>query len=75
MANVFSNASFAVLSVMETLDSNNLNHYYGSTVFIQRKPESDYGKITFSVTLKRSKALIITLIALTLTFKLVLRQM
>ena len=47
MANVFSNASFAVLSVMETLDSNNLNHYYGSTVFIQRKPESDYGKITF----------------------------
>ena len=35
MANVFSNASFAVLSVMETLDSNNLNHYYGSTVFIK----------------------------------------
>ena len=78
MANVFSNASFAVLSVMETKlykgssDSNNLNHYYGSTVFIQRKPESDYGKITFSVTLEEVKGShhnFLTLIALTLTFK------
>ena len=45
MANVFSNASFAVLSVMSTTNGNT-NAYIGSTCFVQRKPESDYGNIT-----------------------------
>ena len=45
MANVFSNASFAVLSVMSSTTVTD-NSYLGSTCFIQRKPESDYGNIT-----------------------------
>ena len=45
MANVFSNASFAVLSVMSTTTATD-NSYIGSTCFVQRKPESDYGNIT-----------------------------
>ena len=45
MANVFSNASFAVLSVMSTT-SGVTNAYIGSTCFVQRKPESNYGNIT-----------------------------
>tara|TARA_Y100001938_G_C7781087_1_gene277939 strand:- start:14 stop:343 length:330 start_codon:yes stop_codon:yes gene_type:complete len=46
MSNVFSNTSFAVLSVMHAHDKNNNSEYLGSTVFVQRKPESDYGNIT-----------------------------
>jgi len=46
MSNVYSNASFAVLSVMSTWDATNTQVYFGSTVFVQRKPESDYGNIT-----------------------------
>ena len=42
MSNVFSNTSFAVLSVME-------NHvdtaWIGATAFVQRKPEANYGNI------------------------------
>ena len=45
MSNVFTNSDFAVLSVMDTVDDNN-NEWTGSTVFIQRKPEADYGNIT-----------------------------
>jgi hypothetical protein len=46
MSNVFSNASFAVLSVMKSLDASNTKVYRGSTVFVQRKPEADFGNIT-----------------------------
>jgi hypothetical protein len=45
MSNVFSNSSFAVLSVMKTLVGDDRT-YGGSTVFLQRKPEEDYGNIT-----------------------------
>lgn len=45
MSNVFSNSSFAVLSVMKA-HSNSNNTYLGSTVFVQRKPEENYGNIT-----------------------------
>ena len=42
MSNVFSNTSFAVLSVME----NHINdNFLGATAFVQRKPESNYGNI------------------------------
>ena len=44
MSNVFSNASFAVLSVMTAHDADDT--YLGSTVFVQRKPESSYGNLT-----------------------------
>jgi len=43
MSNVFSNSSFAVLSVMKATDDDN---YLGSTVYLQRKPEENYGNIT-----------------------------
>lgn len=46
MSNVYSNASFAVLSVMSTYEAANLKNYQGSSVFVQRKPETDYGNIT-----------------------------
>lgn len=46
MSNVYSNASFAVLSIMSTYDASNTKLYKGSSVFVQRKPESDYGNIT-----------------------------
>ena len=46
MSNVFSNASFAVLSVMNVHDKNDSSIYLGSTVFVQKKPESDFGNIT-----------------------------
>ena len=46
MSNVYSNASFAVLSVMQAVDSADPTLYRGSTVFVQKKPESDYGNIT-----------------------------
>lgn len=45
MSNVFSNTSFAVLSIMDVTSSTD-NTYIGSSVFIQRKPENDYGNIT-----------------------------
>jgi len=45
MSNVFTNSNFAVLSIMDVINSHS-NDYVGSTVFIQRKPESDYGNIT-----------------------------
>jgi len=42
MSNVFSNASFAVLSVMQ----NHINNtFIGATAFVQRKPEANYGNI------------------------------
>lgn len=46
MSNVYSNASFAVISVMKSVDAANTNLYRGSTVFVQRKPEENYGNIT-----------------------------
>lgn len=46
MSNVFSNTSFAVLSIMDVTGKNNTNAYVGSTVFVQQKPESNYGNIT-----------------------------
>lgn len=46
MSNVYSNASFAVLSVMKAVDAANTKIYRGSTVFVQRKPEENYGNIT-----------------------------
>ena len=45
MSNVFTNSDFAVLSVMDTVNDDN-NQWAGSTVFLQRKPEADYGNIT-----------------------------
>lgn len=45
MSNVYSNTSFAVLSVMETY-LNGGNTYAGSTCFVQRKPEVNYGNLT-----------------------------
>lgn len=45
MSNVYSNSSFAVLSVMKTLVGDDKT-YGGSTVFLQRKPEESYGNIT-----------------------------
>ena len=46
MSNVYSNASFAVLSIMSAYDASNTSSYKGSTVYVQQKPESDYGNIT-----------------------------
>tara|TARA_Y100001938_G_C8047098_1_gene409544 strand:- start:67 stop:381 length:315 start_codon:yes stop_codon:yes gene_type:complete len=43
MSNVFSNASFAVLSVMEY---HSTNSWVGATAFVQKKPETDYSDIT-----------------------------
>ena len=43
MSNVFSNASFAVLSVMDTF--NQKKDHVSSTVFVQRKPEENYPNI------------------------------
>lgn len=48
MSNVFSNSSFAVLSVMHTHNMNtddNTLTWVGSSAFVQQKPESDYGNI------------------------------
>ena len=42
MSNVFSNTSFAVLSVMENKLAAN---FIGATAFVQRKPETNYGNI------------------------------
>ena len=42
MSNVFSNAEFAVLSVMENHAD---NKFLGATAFVQRKPEANYGNI------------------------------
>lgn len=46
MSNVYSNASFAVLSIMSTYEAANLKNYQGSAVFVQRKPEDSFGNIT-----------------------------
>ena len=46
MSNVFSNASFAVLSVMNFHNPNEDNTWKGSTVFVQKKPEADFGNVT-----------------------------
>lgn len=43
MSNVFSNASFAVLSVMEYHATNS---WVGATAFVQIKPETDFPDIT-----------------------------
>jgi len=45
MSNVFTNTNFAVLSIMDARNSTT-NDYIGSTVFLQRKPEDNYGNIT-----------------------------
>ena len=42
MSNVFSNTSFAVLSVMESPVNDD---YLSATAFLQRKPESSHGNI------------------------------
>ena len=42
MSNVFSNASIAVLSVMESRIN---NVFHEATAYVQRKPEADYGNI------------------------------
>ena len=42
MSNVFSNTSFAVLSVME---NKLIANFIGATAFVQRKPETNYGNI------------------------------
>ena len=42
MSNVFSNASFAVLSVMQTKINST---FQSATAFVQRKPEANYGNI------------------------------
>ena len=46
MSNVFSNTSFAVLSIMDVTAKNNANSYIGSSVFVQQKPENNFGNIT-----------------------------
>ena len=43
MSNVFSNASFAVLSVMQTKINST---FQSATAFVQRKPEANYPSIT-----------------------------
>ena len=48
MSNVFSNASFAVLSVMNTHNPkqpDGSQTWVGSTAYVQRKPEADYPNI------------------------------
>ena len=45
MSNVFSNTSFAVLGVMDCHDAANGDFFFFFTVFVQRKPESDYGNL------------------------------
>jgi len=48
MSNVFSNSSFAVLSVMHAHNVNtgdDSKTWAGSTAFVQQKPETDYGNI------------------------------
>ena len=42
MSNVFSNTSFAVLSVMESRVNDN---FLSATAFVQKKPESSHGNI------------------------------
>ena len=49
MSNVFSNASFAVLSVVNFHNPNLPNGpavWKGSTAYVQKKPEADFGNIT-----------------------------
>ena len=43
MSNVYTHSDFAVLSIMNVFNNDN---WFGSTLYIQRKPESDYGNIT-----------------------------
>lgn len=43
MSNVYTHSDFAVLSIMNIFTDDNWD---GSTCYIQRKPESDYGNIT-----------------------------
>ncbi len=43
MSNVFSNASFAVLSVMQSKINND---FIGAEVYVQKKPEADFAKVT-----------------------------
>lgn len=43
MSNVYTDTNYAVLSVMNIFNN---NVYAGSTCYIQRKPESDYGNLT-----------------------------
>ena len=42
MSNVFSNASFAVLSVMQTKINST---FLSATAYVQRKPEANYGNV------------------------------
>ena len=44
MSNVYTHTNYAVLSVMNIFDTSDV--YQGSTLYVQRKPESNYGNIT-----------------------------
>ena len=46
MSNVYTSSDYAVLSVMDVVSSNSNPQWVGSTVFIQRKPEANYGNVT-----------------------------
>lgn len=46
MSNVYTSSDYAVLSIMDVVSSNSNPQWVGSTVFIQRKPESNYGNVT-----------------------------
>ena len=45
MSNVYSSSDYAVLSVMDVVSANSNPQWIGSTVFVQQKPEADYGNL------------------------------
>lgn len=46
MSNVYSSSEYDVLSVMDVKSANSNPQWIGSTVFVQQKPEADYGNLT-----------------------------
>ena len=46
MSNVYTSSDYAVLSIMDVVSANSNPQWVGSTVFIQRKPEENYGNLT-----------------------------
>ena len=46
MSNVYSSSDYAVLSIMDVVSANSNPQWVGSTIFVQRKPEADYGNLT-----------------------------
>ena len=46
MSNVYSSSAFAVLSVMDVVSANSNPQWIGSSVFVQKKPEADFGNLT-----------------------------